>query len=54
MRIMDISLERIKIEKYIVNPNNPNVGRWTSRKIKDSSGEVEKTEQWILDYFGIK
>ena len=52
-RAMDISAERIKIEKYNVNPNNPLQGSWSSKKLKDDSGQVEKTAQWILDYFGI-
>lgn len=51
--VMDISAERIKIEKYNVNPKEPSKGSWSSRKLKDSSGVVDKTEQWILDYFGI-
>jgi len=53
-RVMDISVNRIKIQIYNVNPNNPLQGSWSSRKLKDSSGEIEKTLQWILDYFGIK
>lgn len=52
-RVMDISPERIKIEKYNINPKNPTKGSWSSRKLKDSKGVVDKTEQWILDYFGI-
>ena len=52
-RAMDISAERIKIEKYNVNPKDPSQGSWSSWKLKDSSGLVDKTEQWILDYFGI-
>ena len=41
-RLMDISSKRIKIEKYNVNPNNPSIGSWSSRKLKNSSGAVEK------------
>ena len=52
-RVIDISPERIKIEKYNVNPKDPSKGSWSSRKLKDSEGKVNKTEQWILDYFGI-
>lgn len=52
-RAMDISAERIKIEKYNVNPYNPSQGSWSSKKLKNDSGQVEKTAQWILDYFGI-
>lgn len=52
-RLMDISKDRIKIEIFNRNPNNPNLGRWSSRKLKDSAGAIEKTLQWILDYFGI-
>ena len=50
---MDISKDRIKIEIYNQNPNNPNLGRLSRRKLKDSAGAIEKTLQWILDYFGI-
>ena len=52
-RVMDISPERIKIEKYNVNPKDASKGSWSSWKLKDSKGVVDKTEQWILDYFGI-
>ena len=52
-RVMDISAERIKIEQYNVNPNNPTQGSWSARKLKDSEGVIEKTAQWILEYFGI-
>ena len=52
-RVMDISSERIKIERYNVNPNDSTKGSWSSRKLKDSEGEIDKTESWILDYFGI-
>ena len=53
-RVMDISSERIKIYKFNQNPNNPNLGNWSDRKLKDSNGMIDKTAQWILDYFGIK
>ena len=51
--VMDISSERIKIEQYNTNPNDPTKGSWSSYKLKNSSGAVSSTEQWILDYFGI-
>ncbi len=53
IRVMDISSERIKIEQYNTNPNDPTKGSWSSYKLKNSSGAVSSTEQWILDYFGI-
>lgn len=52
-RVMDISYECIKIEQFNKNPNNPNVGSWSHSKLKDINGVVEKTAQWILNYFGI-
>lgn len=52
-RLTDISKDRIKIEIFNRNPNNPNLGRGSSRKLKDNAGAIEKTLQWILDYFGI-
>lgn len=53
-KVMDISSERIKIYKFNQNPNNPNLGNWSDRKLKDSNRMIDKTAQWILDYFGIK
>ena len=53
-RVMDISPERIKIFKFNQNPNNPDLGKWSERKLKDISGAFEKTAKWIKDYFGLK
>lgn len=41
-RVMDISSERIKIYQFNQNPNNPNLGNWSDRKLKDSNGMTEK------------
>ncbi|MEW4411873.1 hypothetical protein [Clostridium sp. AN503] len=50
-KVLDISPERVKVWKKNVNPNNPSQVNWSSYKLKNDSGQVEKTLQWILDYF---
>ena len=50
-KLLDISRERIKVWKRNVNPSDPNQVNWSSYKLKNLSGQVEETMQWILDYF---
>ena len=52
-KLLDISAERVKVWKKNVNPAAPDKINWSSYKLKNSNGQVEKTEQWILNYFGI-
>lgn len=50
-KLLDISPNRIKVWKRNFNPNNPSQVTWSNYKLKDTNGQVEKTLQWILDYF---
>lgn len=42
-----------RIEKYNINLKDLSKVRGSSWKLKDSSKLLNKTEQWILNYFGI-
>ena len=52
-KLLDISAERIKVWRKNINPNNPLQINWSKFKLKSDSGQIDKTLQWILDYFGI-
>lgn len=47
---MDISSERIKIEQYNTNPNDPTKGSWSSYKLKIVAAQLvaQSSGYWII------